>query len=439
MHPWRPTESLLRAVTVAVVGLGLAVVTGSPVAAVLAAPFALHAALGLRRPGAAPLVDTRLDDVELREGQGTRSVLRLVGEQAAVEHVTRIAAPTSYVAHHPAGGRTGARWREGGSQVVELSARRWGRRRLGQERVWLTSTWSGYRSGPVEALGRELGVLPEGLRFDARSGVPRPPGLVGPNPSAREAAGAEVAGIRPFQPGDRLRRINWRVSSRTERLHVTTSQAEADASVHLVVDALADLGSSGGVDGAASSLDLTVRAAAALAEHHLLRGDRVALRVIGLEGASVPPGVGRRHLRRILGTLAATRSGMPHGGVLDQLRLRPGAGATVMVLSPVMAEQVATATADVVRRGHPTLVVDTLPPALGAAELDHAAAQEGTATDEARCTTVRQAWRMRTLEREAVLASLAAVGCPVVPWRGPGTLDEVLRGLARRATLPRSR
>ena len=37
----------------------------------------------------------------------------------------------------------------------------------------------------------------------------------------------------------------------------------------LVVDALADHGRSGGVDGAASSLDVTVRAAAAIAEHHV--------------------------------------------------------------------------------------------------------------------------------------------------------------------------
>ena len=34
-------------------------------------------------------------------------------------------------------------------------------------------------------------------------------------------------------------------------------------------------------------------------------------------------------------------------------------------------------------------------------------------------------------------ARLAAIGCPVVAWRGPGTLDDVLHRLARRAQLPR--
>ena len=28
-------------------------------------------------------------------------------------------------------------------------------------------------------------------------------------------------------------------------------------------------------------------------------------------------------------------------------------------------------------------------------------------------------------------------GIPVVPWHGPGTLDEVLRRLARRSRMPR--
>ena len=42
-------------------------------------------------------------------------------------------------------------------------------------------------------------------------------------------------------------------------------------------------------------------------------------------------------------------------------------------------------------------------------------------------------------DRDVLLAQLAALGCPAVPWRGPGTLDDVLHRLARRAQLPRVR
>jgi hypothetical protein len=43
---------------------------------------------------------------------------------------------------------------------------------------------------------------------------------------------------------------------------------------------------------------------------------------------------------------------------------------------------------------------------------------------------------MRSLEREDVLDRVRRAGIPVVPWRGRGTLDEVLRRLGRRATAP---
>ena len=47
------------------------------------------------------------------------------------------------------------------------------------------------------------------------------------------------------------------------------------------------------------------------------------------------------------------------------------------------------------------------------------------------------AWRMRLLSRGAEVRSLRLRGVPVVPWRGPGSLDQVLRDIARRASAPR--
>ena len=121
-------------------------------------------------------------------------------------------------------------------------------------------------------------------RFDSRAETPRPVGLVGVNRSPRLGAGIEFADIRPFRAGDRLRKISWRVSARSRELHVTTSPSEEDSGVLLVVDALGDHGRSGGLDGEPSSLDQSVRAAAALAEHHIRTGDRVGLRIVGGDG-----------------------------------------------------------------------------------------------------------------------------------------------------------
>ena len=431
MTGWRATAALSRALLVGAVGVAFGVLAGEPVLVVLVAPFVLVAALGLvHRPTSRPRVTSRLDHGSLHEGQGTVSRL-LLEDVADVEQVTRVAAAAPYVARHPRDGRV-ARLLGDGPPDLEVSPRRWGRRMLGQEKVGLHSRWAGYRWGPVTLDGQEMRVLPLTPPFDSRAEAPQPLGLVGAHRSRRVGSGTEFAGIRPFQPGDRLRRINWRVSLRTDALHVETVRAEEDAGVLLVVDALADHGRSGGTDGSASSLDLTVRAAAAIAEHHVRAGDRVALRVVGVGGEQLGYGSGRRHLGRLLGTMASLRVGEPAVDETETLRFGVTGGAVVVVLSPMLAGSIGTATAALVRRGLPVLVIDTLPPDTGRDEGPAVAA----GTDP---VLADLAWRMRKVEREQVLGRLAALGCPVVAWRGPGTMDDVLRRLARRAQLPRVR
>ncbi|MCW2794132.1 MAG: hypothetical protein JWO76_3230 [Nocardioides sp.] len=427
MSEWRATTSLSRALVVSAVGVGAAVLFGEPVLVVLTAPLLLLGALGLvHRPTAAPRVLTRLDHVALHEGQGTLSRLSL-HDGHDVEHVTRVAAASPYVALHPAGGQVGRLLGEGPADL-ELSPRRWGRRMLGEEKVGLHTRWAGYRWGPVAVGGQEMRVLPLTAPFDSRAEAPQPLGVVGVHRSRRLGSGSEFAGIRPFQAGDRLRRINWRVSLRSDALHVETTRAEEDSGVLLVVDALADHGRSGGAEGAASSLDLTVRAAAAIAEHHVRNGDRIALRVVGRGGEKIGYGSGKAHLRMLLGTLAGMRVGEPRGFDTEALQLGVTGGTVVVVLSPMLAESIGTATATLVRRGLPVLVIDTLPPDAVPAVTD--------GTDP---VLADLAWRMRRIEREQVLGRLSALGCPVVAWRGPGTVDDVMRRLARRAQLPRVR
>ena len=427
MTGWESTPALSRALLVGALLMGGSVLFGEPVLMVLAAPMVVLAALGMvHRPSSTPVVRASLDHVSLYEGQGTRSRLDVTSADG-VEHVTRISAQAPYVAMHPASGRVSGLVRDG-VPVLEVSPRRWGRRTLGEERVALTSPWAGYRWGPVLEHGSELSVLPSSAPFVSAAEAPQPLGLVGSNRSRRTGEGAEFAGIRPFHAGDRIRRVNWRVSLRSGELHVITSPAEEDSGVLLVVDALADFGRSGGVDGAASSLDVTMRAASALAEHFVRKGDRVALRVVSGQGAQVGSGAGRRHLRRILGRLAAVRPARLRDDEGGRLNLRTTGGTVVIVLSPLLSDVIGTATATLQRRGLPVLVVDTLPDEVGGLS------PEGTDTFVADL-----AWRLRRTEREQFLTALAREGCPVVVWRGPGTLDDVLHRLARRAQLPQAR
>jgi uncharacterized protein (DUF58 family) len=421
--PWHPTHALIRAGLVSVAVLVLAVTTGRIDMLALGVPFAVHAWFGLRaRPERVPTVVHRLAHTWLREGEGTRSRTRFAPAHE-IEEASVLLAAQSFVAFDPpygarsVSGCAGAHTLDVDMQVATL---RWGARDVAEVRAVATSAWAGYYFGPVEIGASPLITLPVPPPFDTRAPVPHPIGLVGTHPARRPGGGSEFAGIRRFQPGDRLRRVHWRVSLRTGTLHTTTTLAEEDSSVLLIVDATLDVGVSGGIHGSASSLDRTVRAAGALSEHYLSQGDRVGVRVLG---PARPPvvhfGAGRRHLRRVLDTLARVVPSDSGDETVTRMRFQVPAGAVVFVLGPMLGERAFSATHLLARRGLTVVVVDTLPEDL---DLGDAGPAE------------RIAWRIRHLEREALLGRLARTGVPVVPWRGPGTLDEVLRRLSRRRT-----
>ncbi len=425
MSRWRVTGAVVRATTTAAVLALAALVLGRPDLLVLAAPFGLAAALGLSHRPRAPLrAKVRLGDRWLHEGQSTRWEVR-IEDEGDVEQVTASLAPPAFVVTAPPGGVVSSTPRGPGLVLrLMVSPRRWGVRSTGSPMVAATSHWGGYRWGPEPLPESTLVALPSQQQFSSAES-PHPVGMIGQNRSRRAGAGSEFFAIRPFQPGDRLRRVNWRTTLRTGELHAVGTTAQEDSSLLIVLDAVTDVGASGGLDGEASTLDVGVRAASALAAHHLGVGDRVALRVLGRTSQVLGPGTGLRHLRRLQELLAEVERGWPDLLGSRHLRLRAGAGTVVVVLSPLLVPEVSTLLVTLVRRGLSVVVVDTLDPlALPAgAQDEHSAA--------------RLAWRMRRVEREMQVTEVTRLGIPVVPWRGPGTLDEVLRRLARRARAPR--
>jgi uncharacterized protein (DUF58 family) len=204
---------------------------------------------------------------------------------------------------------------------------------------------------------------------------------------------------------------------------VTTTTTERDADVVVLLDARFDAGVSGGVDGRASGVDVGVRAAASLTAFYLGLGDRVGLTVSAGTARSVPPRAGRGQLQRVLGTLLDVTAPRP-GGPEPDLAVPPGLDprALVLLVSPLVGTAAVVRAAALGRAGHTVLVVDTLPDDAG--------------PDEAGPWTAA-ALRMWRLERAVRLAQLREAGIPVVPWRGPGSLDAVLRDLARSAAAPR--
>jgi uncharacterized protein (DUF58 family) len=424
---WRPTDALLRAALASLTFALVAVLTGRADLLVLAVPLLVATgAAVVRRPRATPRAETRLLHSAVREGEGT-TLRTTLHDAEAVEQVSLRMSPHRWVAWKPATGVRGASLLRPADQVhvdVPVASLRWGRRLLGDGQVAATTRWAGFRWGPEPLLAQTLTVLPLPGRFDSRAPTPHPIGLVGTNPARREGDGTELASVRPFQPGDRLRRVHWPVSLRAGRLHVTSTVAEQDSSILLVVDSGLEIGGRTDGEDATSSLDIAVRAAGAIAEHYLHRGDRVGLRVLGsTRHNAVRTGAGRRHLRRILDTLAGIVPGENRDADPARMHFGISGGTVVIMLSPMLSAQAVSATLTLARRGVDVVVVDTLPDDPFGDTADH---------------RLRIAWRMRLLEREAPLGRLRRAGVPVVAWRGPGTLDEVLRRLGRRAARPQA-
>lgn len=417
---WAATAAHVRAVVLGATALMLAAAFRRPDLLVIGVPLVVAAVWGqLTRPNAEATASAQLPRATLREGESTSLVVRVEPLEPQTHGVV-ILAETQWVQRNPS---TGVLSIDGPVSTIGVRSTRWGVRPVGTVSVTLSSPWGAFRCGPLDLPDLTATTLPVPAVFDSSAPTPHPRGLVGTNRSARPGSGSEFSTIREFQPGDRLRRIHWPVSLRTGRLHVTSTYADEDAHVILLVDAFSDLGPREGIDGRPTSLDVTVRAAGALADHFLRSGDRLTLRTVG--AADIPPlgiGSGTHHLRRVLETLARIQpaterrdDGRAAIRGLDPLGL-------VLVLSPLIEPTMVELTMRLASRGLTTVVIDAFP--------DHL-----TASPDDRYQAL--AWRVRLLQREAQVGALVSRGVPVVPWRGPGSLDNVLRDVAHRRAAPR--
>lgn len=97
-------------------------------------------------------------------------------------------------------------------------------------------------------------------------------------------------------------------------------------------------------------------------------------------------------------------------------------GTLVVMISALVSPDALTQAAMLAARGISVVVIDAL--------VDP---REGGVLPSAdKDPLARTAWRIRLLEREREIRAIRAQGVAVVPWLGPGSLDVVLRELARR-------
>ena len=89
------------------------------------------------------------------------------------------------------------------------------------------------------------------------------------------------------------------------------------------------------------------------------------------------------------------------------------------MLSPLVSPTALQRAVTIAEHGLTVVVIDCLPADITESDPDD--------------PYVSIAWRIRLLEREREIRRVGEAGIAVVPWRGPGSLDVVLRDLHRHA------
>jgi len=391
-------------------GLLAALALGLPELAAVTAPFAVLAVLGLalvREPAVTGTVD--VSSARVLEGDDVEVTLHLRA-LAPVERLEAFVVVEDGLAVEDGGNVVALRLGAGDEREHHFSLR--------------CERWGAYGVGEVLLRAADpLSLRRWEARLDRRSPLrvyPRPEQVAellrpfrtqvfsGNHVSREKGEGIEFADLRPFVPGDRVRRVNWRASARRGELWVNEYHAERNSDVVLFIDTFTEVGEEG-----ANTLDLAVRAAAGLAEHYLREKDRVGVVSFGGRLNWLLPGTGPTQLYRVLDAILESEIVVSFAwkdvDIVPRRMLPPHA--LVIALTPLLDDRAVAALLDLRARGFDLVVIEVSPLRFiqpGSREID------------------RLAYRLWRLKREAVRARFEAVAAPVALWEDDRPLVAVL-------------
>lgn len=303
--------------------------------------------------------------------------------------------------------------------TIPVRCRRWGAYVIGDLVLRARDRMGLFRYDAHRAAHMALKVYPSSERLRTLARPARTLQFVGSLVSREQGEGIELAEVRPFRPGDRIRSMNWRASARRGGLWVTDRHPERNADVVIFLDAFTELVSTN-----ASSLDLAVRAATSVAEAHLAVRDRVGFVSFGGGLRWLVPGSGWRQRYRIVDALLDTQIMLSWAwkgiDVIPPRTLPPRA--LVIALTPLLDDRTVQALLDLRARGF-DLVVLEIPPErfLGPARTDNE----------------RLARRIWALKRDVLRHRFERLGVSVAVWHEGASIEELMGevGAFRRSAL----
>jgi uncharacterized protein (DUF58 family) len=330
-----------------------------PELAVLAGPFALLVALGVRMPAPALRAWIDIDRERALEGDELEATVTVRADSAVDRLEVGLTLPDGLAL---AGGSNPVAIHLGAGEERELPIRlrcvRWRSVDVGE--VWLRAR---DRVGLVRYEGRvdrrrPLRIYPTPERLRRLLAPARTQATTGSEVAPIRAEGLEFADTRPFVPGDRVRSVNWRATARRDTLVVNERHPERNADVVIFLDSFAEARASD-----EGTFEHAVRVAATLITGFLERRDRVGLVAFGGILRWLQPGGGLVQRYRLVDALLETGVEFSYAwkdvNVIPARTLPPGA--LVVALTPLLDDRTVSALVDLRGRGHDLVVLEVSP------------------------------------------------------------------------------
>jgi uncharacterized protein (DUF58 family) len=414
--PPRRDERFATYLAVAGVATVLGMVGDGLRLAVVAVPFAVVAALGVRRRDPAPVaVRVTIATDRCLEGDTLDGVVEVTAP-ARYDVELAIDAPDDSIG--PIDDESWA-WRIPASVPrpvgvpIAIRAHRWGEHRLGPLRIRLVDPGSMYHREIVADDLPSVTVLPRSGRSEALVALPSARAHAGAHRAHRSAAdGYEFSEVRPYQAGDRMRDLNWAATLRRDEPHVNRRTPELSGDLVILLDSFPDALRRHSVV-ARDAITWSGRAAWAIATAHLRTNDRVGMAIEGSRLRWMSPRAGRRAqldiFRLLLAFAASTADRSDPGAAPDRVHMPPGA--LVLAITPLARRHTIDRLVALRAAGH---------------RVDVIAVDVGPLLDERLPSLPSEVSRLRRLGFEERVAAMRRHGIPtrvVVPdaWGGPIT------------------
>jgi len=237
---------------------------------------------------------------------------------------------------------------------------------------------------------------------------------VGMIKSRRVGIGSEFYGIRDYVSGDEIRKINWKATSRLDKLVTNEFEAECSGDVTIILDARIEA-NVGFIQN--SAVEHGVRAASTISQHILADKNRVGLIVLRDIIDEVYPAFGKRQFYKLSEHLLDVKpiGLLPFENVGWMVTSYFPLESQIIVISSLTDPEIITTIGDLCARGYDVVVISPSPSRLESPMIEDSASKD-------------MATRIISLERNLLITELNRYA-RIIDWDTRDPLAKALKGV----------